>query len=52
MDYAVIAKNLSKSYSGREILKNCSIKVEKGIIYGLWAITEQVKPPCLSFFLD
>ena len=35
MDYAVIAKNLSKSYSGREILKNCSIKVEKGIIYGL-----------------
>ena len=35
VDYAVIAKNLSKSYSGREILKNCSIKVEKGIIYGL-----------------
>lgn len=35
MDYAVIVKNISKSYSGRELLKNCSIKVEKGVIYGL-----------------
>lgn len=34
MDYAVVTRNLRKSFSGREVIAGCDMRVKKGSIYG------------------
>lgn len=34
-DFAITSKGIMKSYDGKEVLKNCTMTVEKGQIYGL-----------------
>lgn len=35
MDYAVVTRKLRKSFSGREVIAGCDMRVERGRIYGL-----------------
>jgi ABC-2 type transport system ATP-binding protein len=42
----ISANNLTKTFSGKEAIRNCTFSVERGSIYGFLGATEQGKPRC------
>lgn len=47
MNQIVISANdLTKTFSGKEVVRNCTFSVEHGSIYGFLGRTEQVRLRC------
>lgn len=48
-EQAIHTKGLCKSFGKNEVLRKCSLTVEKGTIYGFWESMEQAKQLCSKY---
>lgn len=49
-EFVVEVKDLFKIFGEKEVIRHCSMAMERGIIYGFLGKNRAGKPPSLSFY--